>query len=86
MGPAIARSAMSHVTDVCEESELDESGSILFESRRHTGERLWTRTSYPRGAMLQRLLVLLTLLVQPAITQLDYGRVSGDITIQYCMS
>jgi hypothetical protein len=36
--------------------------------------------------MLQRLLVLLTLLVQPAITQLDYGRVSGDITIQYCMS
>ena len=36
--------------------------------------------------MLQRCLVLLTLLLQPAITQLDYARVSGDITIQYCMS
>ena len=50
-------------------------------------EREALDASYPTArAMLQRCLVLLTLLLQPAITQLDYARVSGDITIQYCMS
>ena len=36
--------------------------------------------------MMMRLLTLVTLLLQPVVTQLDYGRVSGDITIKYCMS